>query len=78
MKITMINPMGRMALEMIASIEGTNAPSFEGEVVATEGQDITHIEEVQLDEVREGSLVYFDTGAQRHYHVPQNDVEEVQ
>lgn len=78
MKITLANPMGRMALEMIASLEGTNQPSFEGEIVAREGEDVTHIDEINLDEVKEGSIVYFDTGSKRHYHVPANDVEEVQ
>lgn len=75
--VELMNPIGRIALEMITNSNGLPQPSFKGEVVAREGEDVSHIEEITVDIVKDGSLVYYDTGAHRHFHAPSEDFAEV-
>lgn len=75
-KIVVTGEVAKHALSFISSIEGRSAPDFEGTVIANEGDDVSNINELPIDTVSKGKLVYFDEGSGRAFAVLLEDCKE--
>lgn len=75
-QVILVNEEAKGLFEHMESMFGkTKLFGGTGKLVALEGEDISHIEEITDDTVEQGELVYYDELAQRHFIMYASDME---